>query len=83
MSLAAVLPALTQIATPLVADALGDGVGSLGAGGMPGLDVRAAAAEAEMKDPAFWGPPEPEWEKAALAGLLGLVGGWIVARTMR
>jgi len=83
MSIGAVLPALAQVAAPVVADALGDAsADNPPMPGVPGLQVRASLAETQMQDPEFWQDPGFDWQKAALAALLGFLAGSLLARSM-
>ncbi len=85
MSLGAMIPALAQVAGPVIADALGEdhAAGIAPIVGLPGLEIRASLAESQMKDPGFWQDPGFDWKKMALAALVGFIAGSLLARTMK
>jgi hypothetical protein len=77
-----IIPALAPALGGLVSDVFAEGGGKADPGFFPDPSVKKMALDLEAADPSFWGPPDTDWQRDAVAFGVGAVLGLLFASRM-
>jgi hypothetical protein len=77
-----IIPALAPALGGLVSEVFTEGSGKADSGLYPDPGVKRMVLDLEASDPAFWGAPEQDWQRDAVAFGVGAVLGMLLASRM-